>query len=160
MEEEQKVTRATIAEARVFESWQAYQEALKRAIAPLTDEQMRSRPVPGMRSPGELVQHIVFGRAVWVRHVLGEKAAELEPMLHWNDADDPPHTAAEILHGLDATWRLITDYLMRGSATDAVSDEDVTGLQTIWGLLDHDLPHAGELSLLLGTSGLPGVEID
>jgi hypothetical protein len=26
-------------------------------------------------------------------------------------------------------------------------------------LLDHDLPHAGELSLLLGADGLPGVEI-
>ena len=31
--------RATIAEARAFESWQDYQEALKRAIAPLTEEQ-------------------------------------------------------------------------------------------------------------------------
>jgi len=29
-------------------------------------------------------------------------------------------------------------------------------IQTIWGLLDHDLPHAGELSLLLGADGLPG----
>ncbi len=27
------------------------------------------------------------------------------------------------------------------------------------GLLDHDLPHAGELSLLLGADGMPGVEI-
>lgn len=30
---------------------------------------------------------------------------------------------------------------------------------TIWGLLEHDLPHAGELSLLLGAGGLPGVEM-
>jgi hypothetical protein len=37
--------------------------------------------------------------------------------------------------------------------------EELPILQTICGLLDHDLPHAGELSLLLGASGLPGVEI-
>ncbi len=81
------------------------------------------------------------------------------PLLRWEDADDPPHTAAEILHGLELTWRFITARLMRGSPTDTISEEEVPIRQTIWGLLDHDLPHAGELSLLLGAEGLPGVEI-
>ena len=71
----------------------------------------------------------------------------------------PSHTAAEILHGLELTWRFITVCLMRGSPTDAIPEAEVPIRQTIWGLLDHDLPHAGELSLLLGASGLPGVEI-
>ena len=49
---------------------------------------------------------------------------------------------------------------MRGSPTDAIPDgEEVSIIQPIWGLLDHDLPHAGELSLLLGADGMPGVEI-
>lgn len=39
--------RAAITETRVFESWQDYQEALKGAIAPLTDEQLQRRPIPG-----------------------------------------------------------------------------------------------------------------
>jgi hypothetical protein len=32
-------------------------------------------------------------------------------------------------------------------------------LRTIWGLIDHDLPHGGELSILLGAYGLPAVEL-
>ena len=48
---------------------------------------------------------------------------------------------------------------MRGSPTDDISEEKVPIMQTVWGLLDHDLPHAGELSLLLGADGMPGVEI-
>ena len=40
-----------------------------------------------------------------------------------------------------------------------ISEEKVRTMQTVWGLLDHDLPHAGELSLLLGADGMPGVEI-
>jgi len=48
---------------------------------------------------------------------------------------------------------------MRGSPTDAISEEQVPIMQTVWGLLDHELPHAGELSLLLGADGMPGVEI-
>ena len=152
--------RAAIAEARAFESWLDYQEALKRAIAPLTEEQLQRRLIPGLRTPGEIAEHIVFGRALHLHRTLGEGAAELRPLLQWEDADDLPHTAAEILHGLELTWQFITGCLMSGSPTDAIpEDEEVPIVQTIWGLLDHDLPHAGELSLLLGADGIPGVEI-
>ena len=153
------MTRAAIAEARAFESWQDYQEALKRAIAPLSAEHLQRRLLPGLRTPGEIAEHIVFGRALWLHRALGERAAELTPLLRWEDAEDPPHTAAEIVQGLELTWRFISVCLMRGSPTDAIPEEEVPILQTIWGLLDHDLPHAGELSLLLGADGLPGVEI-
>ena len=153
------MTRAAVAEARAFESWHDYQEALKRAIAPLTVEQLQRRLLPGLRAPGEIAEHIVFGRALHLHRTLGEQVAELTPLLQWGDADDPPHAAAEIVHGLELTWSFITDCLMRGSPGDAVSEEEAPILQTIWGLLDHDLPHAGELSLLLGADGLPGVEI-
>lgn len=152
-------TRAAIAEARAFDSWLDYQEALKRAIAPLTAEQLQRRLLPGLRTPGEIAEHIVFGRALHLYRTLGEGAVELTPLIQWEDADDPPHSAAEILNGLDLTWRFITDCLLRGASTDTIPEEEVLIVQTIWGLLDHDLPHAGELSLLLGADGLPGVEI-
>ena len=151
--------RAAIAEQRVFESWLDYQEALKRAIAPLTDEQLQRRPIPGLRSPVELAEHIVFGRALHLSRTLGGETSVLEPLLRWDDLDDPPHTAAEIVQRLDLTWRFITDCLMGGSPADALSDEESSIVLTIWGLLDHDLPHAGELSYQLRADGLPGVEI-
>ena len=153
------MTRAAIAETRVFESWQDYQEAIKRAIAPLTEEQLQRRLIPGLRTPEEISEHIVFGRALHLHRTLGEVATELTPLLRWEDADDPAHTVAEILHGLELTWRFITSCLIRGSPTDVISEEEVSIVQTIWGPLDHDLPHAGELSLLLGADGLPGVEM-
>ena len=153
------MTRATLAEARAFESWHDYQKALNRAIAPLTEEHLQRRLLPGLRTPGEIAEHIVFGRALHLHRALGEGAAELTPLLQWEDAGDPPHTAAEILHGLELTWRCITGCLMRGSPTDALPNEEIPIRQAIWGLLDHDLPHAGELSLLLGADGLPGVEL-
>lgn len=152
--------RAAIAEARAFESWQDYQEALKRAIAPLNEVQLQRRLIPGLRTPGEIAEHIVFGRALHLQRTLGEAASDLVPLLRWGEADDPAHTAAEIVQGLELTWQFISNCLRRGAATDAMADEEeIAMVQTIWGLLDHDLPHAGELSLLLGAAGLPGVEI-
>ena len=64
------MTRAAIAETRVFESWQDYQEALKRAIAPLTEEQLQRRLIPGLRTSGEIAEHIVFGRALHLHRTL------------------------------------------------------------------------------------------
>ena len=153
------MTRAAIAEARAFESWHNYQAALTRAIAPLSSAQLQRQLLPGLRTPGEIAEHIVFGRALHLHRTLGEWAAELGPLLRWENAGDPPHTVAEIVQGLERTWQFITECLMRESPADAVPEEEVSVVQTIWGLLDHDLPHAGELSLLLGAAGLPGVEI-
>jgi len=90
-------TRAEIAESRAFLSWQEYQNALKRAVAPLTAEQLRQRPLPGRRTPGEIAEHIVFGRALHLCRTLGPAAAELAPYRQWQNAGDPPRTAAEIV---------------------------------------------------------------
>ena len=151
--------RAAAAEARAFDSWQDYQDALKRAIAPLTSEQLKRQPIPGLHTPGEIAEHIVYGRALHLHRILGEEVAGLVPFIRWNHAGDPPRTAAEIVYGLELTWRFITGRLMRGSPAGELPEQEMQIIQTIWGLLDHDLPHAGELSLLLGATGLPGVEI-
>lgn len=152
--------RATIAETRTFGCWQDYQAALTRAIAPLTEEQLQRRLLPGLRTPGEIAEHIVFGRAFHLHRTLGdETVADLRPLLRWDDTDDPTHSATEIVSGLELTWRFIAACLMRGSPAGIMSNDEMMILQSIWGLLDHDLPHAGELSLLLGAAGLPGVEI-
>ncbi len=153
------MTRAAVAETRAFESWQDYQEALKRAIAPLTEDQLQRRLMPGRRTPGEIAEHIVLGRALHLHRTLGDAAKELTPLIRWEDADDPPHTVAAILLGLDLTWRVITASVQGGSPAEAVDEAAALTLRTIWGLLDHDLPHAGQLSLLLCADGLPGVEI-
>lgn len=151
--------RAALAEARVFDSWRNCQDALIRALAPLTSEQLQYRVLPGRRTPGEVARHIVFGRALHLHRALGAAAAPVEPFLRWDDASAPTPPAEEIVRGLEVTWRVIVGRLMAGSPTDDIASGDETSAQVIWGLLDHDLPHAGQLSILLRASGLAGVEL-
>jgi len=61
--------------------------------------------------------------------------------------------------GLEQTWGVIRERLLAGAAGDALPADEAAIVQKIWGLLDHDLPHAGQLSLLLVASGLPGVDL-
>ncbi|MCC7142337.1 MAG: DinB family protein [Candidatus Eisenbacteria bacterium] len=152
--------RAARAEARVFQSWLDYQSALKRAIAPLSPDQLEFRPISGRRSAGEIAEHIVFGRALHTHRVLGDEATTVKPFLSWDRSGESPRSGADIVEGLEVTWGVIERALMRGDAMDEVSDsEEPTVEEVIWGLLDHDLPHAGQLSLILRAAGLPGVEI-
>ena len=151
------MNRASIAEARVFEAWRNFQEALRLTIAPLTEEQLGLRLRPDLRSVGEIAEHIAYGRALWLKNIQAESAADLEPLLAWADPHDPPRTIAEVLAGLDESWARLGAYLMRGSADDAYSEEDGERLYTIWGMIDHDLPHGGEISLILGAHGLPAL---
>jgi uncharacterized damage-inducible protein DinB len=154
---EERVTIAALAQARINESWQYYQDELRRVIAPLTDEQMRFRLVPGQRALGEIAEHIVFARALWLPRVLGADAADLAPLLRWDEPDDPPRTAAEVEQGLDQTWRSLSACLARWAVEAGrapASEEEVTQLRVIWGLMEHDLHHGGELSFLLGAAGL------
>src|SRR5689334_10772841 len=128
------MTRAAVVEARVFQSWQAYQEALVRGLAPLSDAQMGLRLVPGLRSVGEIAEHIAYGRALWLGEALGAPVAEVAPLLRWDAPDDPPHSAAEVVQALDLTWRLFRARLLRGTADDEPSAEDTRALQILWGM--------------------------
>jgi hypothetical protein len=56
---------------------------------------------------------------------------ELTPLLCWDDTDDRPRTAAEIVQGLEVTWRCIIACLMRGAPTDTIPEEEGPLLQTI-----------------------------
>ena len=152
-------TRAEIAESRVFLSWRDYEMALERAVAPLTAEQLGRRLLPGRRTPGEITEHIVFGRALHLSQAIEPDAAELAPYLQWDGKGESSRTSAEIVQALKVTWRIIENQLMRGPSADALSDKDSELIRKIWGLIDYDLPHAGQLSLLLRAIGMPGVEI-
>jgi uncharacterized damage-inducible protein DinB len=151
------MTKSRIAAVRVLEIWQHMQDELVRVIAPLSDEQMNARIAPDLRTVGELAEHIVRGRALWVHKVLGDMS--LEPMMNWDEPDDPPRSAAEVAAGLSHTWQILRAYIEPSTAEDPggtgpVSEQEQNGLRIVWGMLDHDLPHAGELALMLGAMGL------
>jgi uncharacterized damage-inducible protein DinB len=156
------VTRATLAQARILESWQYYQDELVRVIAPLTEEHMRSRLVPGLRSLGEIAEHIVRARALWLPRALGVGNPALEPLSDWDEPEDPPRTAAEVVRGLELTWQILAPLLALSPADgqrDAVSDEEAARLKIVWGLFEHELHHGGELSFVLGAYGLPAPDM-
>jgi uncharacterized damage-inducible protein DinB len=155
--------------ATIYQNWGNYQAQLVRGIAPLSAEQLTLSSAPHLRSVGSLAAHIVGTRAGWFNRMMGEGGPEIVAVMNWGRAGTPvPGSAAELVGGLEATWRMIESALGRWTSTDmeyvfnGVRNGQSYSLArnwVIWHLIEHDLHHGGELSLTLGMHGIAAVDI-
>jgi len=151
-----------------YQNWKLYQDHVKEAIAPLTEEQLALRAAPHLRSIGQIATHIITVRASWFTYDLHEHYEGIAPILEWGEPDAPARTAAELLIGLDLTWQMMADALARWNSDDMAqtfAEEEngttfyVSRSWVIWHLIEHDLHHGGEISLTLGMHGLQAPHI-
>ena len=150
-----------------YQSWKNYQDELKQAIAPLTPEHLALRAAPGLRSVGEIVAHVISSRVHWFGDFMGEMSSMpgVESLLarNWQMRDAPPRTAGELVEGLDTSWRFMADLLNKWDSADMQhtfpfevdgDHYDNSRSWVTWHILEHDLHHGGEISIMLGMHGL------
>jgi uncharacterized damage-inducible protein DinB len=116
----------------------------------------------------QIVQHIISVRAGWFSGTLQDSDEAMDAYMEWGQRDSPSRSAAELARGLDETWAFIETRLQRWTPEECAMtfpDEwdgetyDVTRSWVIYHVLEHDLHHGGEVSLILGMNGLPGPDI-
>lgn len=148
--------------------WDAYQELLIKALEPLSLDQLSLRTAPHLRSIGENAAHIVGTRVGWIHGVLGEGDAAIEPMDLWDSPGAPARSAAELIEGLNATWQMIANALTRWTPADlehviertrSGKTHRYTSQWVLWHVIEHDLHHGGEISLILGTHNLTAPDL-
>ena len=148
----------------VYAGWHNYQRLLVEALQPLTAEQLGLRPAPGLRTVRDIAAHIVGARARWFHSVLGE-SAHFASFTNFDRAGQPAHSAADLAAALETTWTDMQAAIARWTPADWAKTypnehpdpgEPVPFTQpwVIWHLIEHDLHHGGEISIILGTHGL------
>jgi uncharacterized damage-inducible protein DinB len=147
----------------IYENWRGYQEKLRDCITPLTDEHLRLQPARQMWPLGQIVQHIISVRAGWFSGTLQDADEAMSAYMEWGQRDSPARSAAELARGLDETWTFIQARLQRWTPEDCAQtfpDEwdgqvyQVSRSWVIYHVMEHDLHHGGEVSLILGMHGL------
>ena len=169
------MTEQTLPLITFYKGWETYQQSLVETIAPLSPEQLAFPAASHQWTIGMLTQHIVANRVWWFQVWMGEGSPDLAPIAHWDPADEvkqSPLDAAELVAGLEATWRMIAGALARWTHADlghvfqppaALREEErenfppFTRQWIVWHVLEHEIHHGGELSLALGGLGLEGV---
>jgi uncharacterized damage-inducible protein DinB len=153
----------------IYENWRGYNKRLQNCIAPLTDEQISLQPAPHMWPLGQIVQHIISVRSGWFSGTLQENDALMREYMEWGQRELPDRSATELVRGLDETWAFIESRLQRWTPADCAMtfpDEDENGQVwqvsrnwVIYHVLEHDLHHGSEVSMILGMNGLQPIEI-
>ncbi len=147
----------------IYENWRVYQDKLRDCIVPLTQPQLLLQPAPHMWPLGQILQHIISVRAGWFSGTLQEDDKAMSEYMLWGQRDSPERSALELVRGLDETWAFIQERLQRWTPDDCARifpDEwdghvdMVSRSWVIYHVMEHDLHHGGEVSLILGMNGL------
>ena len=146
-----------------YENWRVYHEKLRDCIAPLTNEQLLLQPAARMWPLGQIIQHMISVRAGWFSGTLQDDDEAMNKYMEWGQRDSLARSGVELARGLDETWALIEARVQRWTPADyAKTFPDEADGQTyqvsrswvIYHVMEHDLYHGGEVSLLLGMNGL------
>ncbi len=161
------MTQPTALFAEFVENWERYQSNVAHTVAPLTSEQLNLRAAPNLNSLGTIAAHIVAARAYWFHSVMGEGDDAFGKLRELDEQDT--YNADEIVRGLQTTWHLMRECFARWTAEDLAAElfpRTWSGKQymlsrqwVIWHILEHDLHHGGEVSLLLGMNGLQSPDV-
>lgn len=152
----------------IYENWRGYNEKLCHCITSLTDKQLSLQPAPRMWPLGQVVQHIISVRAGWFSATLQDEDERMNEYMEWGQRDSSERSAAELVRGLDETWAFIEARLQRWTPADCAQtfpDEwdgqvyQVSRSWVIYHVLEHDLHHGSEASLILSINGIRGLDL-
>jgi len=152
----------------IYENWRGYHEKLRDCIAPLANEHLSLQPAPRMWPLGQIIQHIISVRAGWFSGTLQDTDEAMSAYMEWAQQDSPERSPAELVRGLDETWAFVEARLQRWTPADcAVTFPDewdgqvhqVSRSWVIYHVMEHDLHHGGEVSLILGMNGLQTLDL-
>jgi len=153
----------------IYQGWHEHQDTLINAITPLSPDQLDLRAAPELLSVGTIAAHIASSRAGWFHFIMGEGGEEFKTIGRWKVRGEVSRNGEEIIKGLRKTWEGMHDIIARWTPEDwkmtwpDKEDENTPDILTrqwiIWHLIEHDIHHAGEISIILGSHGLQGLKL-
>jgi uncharacterized damage-inducible protein DinB len=117
---------------------------------------------------GQILQHIISVRAGWFSYTLQENDPTMNEYGEWGQRESLARSPKELARGLDETFSFVESCLQRWTPEDCTKtfpDEwegqvyQVSRSWVIYHVLEHDLHHGSEVSLILGMNGLPGLDL-
>jgi hypothetical protein len=117
---------------------------------------------------GQLGQHIISVRAGGFSGTLQDDDESMYQYMLWGKRESPARSAVDLVRGLDDTWAFIEARLQRWTPAECAQtfpDEwegatyEVSRSWVIYHVMEHDLHHGGEISLILGMNGLQALDL-
>lgn len=154
----------------LYEGWERVNLRLIDGVRGLDAETLALSRVDGWPI-WALAAHVSGTRVYWLCGVFKEPGAETTPFGTdgdgWEDHPEHPRSAGELVHALETTGAIVASCLDRWTVPmlderfELRSGEQVyrhSRSSVLTRILTHDSFHTGEISLILGSHGLPAVD--
>jgi uncharacterized damage-inducible protein DinB len=144
-----------------FKHWQQVRTDLLATVDKFSDEELAYVPFPGSWSVGHIIRHIANAEDGWFRYVVRQELSDWPA--EFTLAHYPTVAATKVL--LSKVHDRTQTYLSDWAVTDLDRPIEAPWGHTftlgwiIWHVLEHEIHHRGELSLILGMLGREGLEV-
>jgi uncharacterized damage-inducible protein DinB len=146
--------------SEMFSHWEQVRNDLLKTIGQFKEEELTFIPFDGAWPVGQIMLHIADCEDNWLHGVI---RGEFKPWIWYPLADHS--TKADIVDMLDkARARTIPflEGLGEGNLDEKFTNpngDQFTMRWIIWHVLEHEIHHRGELSLILGLLGRVGLDV-
>ena len=140
--------------------WKLVRADLYTIIDMFSQDELSFTPFEGSWSVGKIMLHIADCENYWLH---GLDRGEIEPGTYYDLADHP--TTTTIKKSLEKTWKKTAAFLENLDENDldqvytTPHNESFSLRWIIWHVLEHEIHHRGELSLVLGLLGRGGLDV-
>ena len=146
--------------SEMFSHWEQVRADLLLTIDMFSQDELSFTPFEGSWSVGKIMLHIADCENYWLH---GLVRGEIEPGTYYDLADHP--TTTTIKKSLEKTWKKTAAFLENLDENDldqvytTPHNESFSLRWIIWHVLEHEIHHRGELSLVLGLLGRGGLDV-
>jgi len=144
--------------ADIFSHWKKVRQGTLMIIDVFEDDELFYQAYPGAWPAGQIMIHIADAEEGWFRYAVTKELNEWPSQLNFDNYQDK----RSILEALIEAGERTTLYLQSLSEED-LSETIITPWEErfslywiFWHVLEHEIHHRGELSLILGLLGKEG----
>jgi uncharacterized damage-inducible protein DinB len=145
----------------LFAHWKDIRSGLIATVESFKDSELTHVPFPGSRPVGGIMLHIADAEDGWLRYIVTQELEKWPD--HYLLANYP--TKKEILQILEEVHAHTLAHLERIKEKDlhkAIKtpwEADLSLYWIFWHVIEHEIHHRGELSLILGLLGREGLDV-
>lgn len=144
-----------------FSHWQQIHQGLLALIEDFSPGELAYMPFAGSWTVKEIILHIADTEEGWIHYLLRRKYDAWPEGYDPQDFPDSPALITLLTEIHDRTMSYLAtcpvDDLEKGIKTDWGSQ--LTLGWVVWHVLEHEIHHRGELSLILGMLGREGLDV-
>ncbi|HUS84514.1 MAG TPA: DinB family protein [Anaerolineales bacterium] len=146
---------------QLFDHWEQVRSGLLATMDEFSDDELSFIPFEPSWSVGQIMLHIAGAEEGWFRYVIGREYDEWPPGYSLADYPDVGSIKALLTEVYARTEAYLDTQTLADleRMIDAPWGKSIPQSWIIWHVLEHEIHHRGELSLILGLLGREGLDV-